>query len=576
MWTRHPECVVGDRNIVSRTALKIRQGWAACAGLACGCALALGTQASNAAEEQPKRPNILLIIGDDIGIDVTTGMYPGMIDSLARQYGPSGHNNPNYKLIQGHPASTPTLNALAQAGMRFTHAWAEPFCANTRSAILTGEYPVNTGVLDYTGWLPQFHYSFVRDLHDKGGYATAIFGKWHIAGLDGRGGQGGAYPGMKPKQAGFDLFQGNLNGGIETYWQYDYQVQDDTTPADKWRTEKAPTRSLPGVAPTTYAPVVKVADAINWITDQHSRNPEKPWFVWFAFNLSHITGRQDPNPMAVPNLDTLDATSIKEMKSCGGTFGSANVGNCTDKQLMRAMTNALDTMVGKLLQAVDSIDPDTFVIYLGDNGTWMFGKKREFIDNMFITRQGRGKGTSYEAGARVEFAIRGPGIRAGSVSDAPVSVVDLLPTIMGWARLQPPRRIPGLTEGTTVDMDGVSLAPILFKGAGQIRDPNADYLLAETTNPVKQNIREAAARDAQYKLLCDENAEVASCTFYDLKDDPIEEYPLPKPASCADYASGKLIPAAREWHFCRLRQVLATKSFLALPAKSLVAAQSRK
>lgn len=558
------------------TASKTKYDLVAFATLVFGSALMFAIQTADAAGSQPKRPNILLIIGDDIGIDVTTDMYPGLIDSLIRQYGPAGHNNPNYKLIQGHPASTPTLNALALAGMRFTHAWAQPFCANTRSAILTGEYPANTGVLDYTGWLPQFHYSFVRDLHDKGGYATAIFGKWHIAGLDGRGGQGSQYPGTKPKQAGFDLFQGNLNGGIETYWQYDYQVQDDTTPADKWRTEPAPMRSLPGVAPTTYAPVVKVADAINWITDQHKKNPDKPWFVWFAFNLSHITGRQNPNPMAVPNIDTLDDTSIREMKSCGGTFGSANVGSCTDKQLMRAMTNALDTMVGKLLQAVDSIDPDTYVIYLGDNGTWMFGQKREFIDNMFVTRQGRGKGTSYEAGARVEFAIRGPGIKAGSVSDAPISVVDLLPTIMGWAGLDSPRRVPGLTEGSTVEMDGVSLAPILFKGAKQTRDPNAGYLLAETTNPIKQNVREAAARNGQYKLLCDEKTDAASCTFYDLKDDPIEEYPLTKPASCDDYKSGKLTPAERAWHYCRLQEVLATKSFLGLPSKAFVAALSRK
>jgi arylsulfatase A-like enzyme len=541
-----------------------------------GATLALGAHLADAAAGNSQRPNILLIIGDDIGIDVTTGMYPGLIASLVKQYGPSGHNNPNYALIEGHPASTPTLNSLAQAGMRFTHAWAQPFCANTRSAILTGQYPVNTGVLDYTGWLPQFHYSFVRDLHDKGGYATAIFGKWHIAGLDGRGGQGAAYPGMKPKQAGFDLFQGNLNGGIQTYWEYDYHVQDDATPADKWRTEPAPTRSLTGVAPTTYAPVVKVADAIHWITDQHQKNPNKPWFVWFAFNLSHITGKQDPNPMAVPNIDTLDAASIQEMKSCGGTFGSANVGNCTDKQLMRAMTNSLDTLVSKLLQAVDSIDPNTYVVYLGDNGTWMFGKQREFIDNMFITRQGRGKGTSYEAGALVELAIRGPGIKAGSVSDAPISVVDLLPTIMGWAGLDSPRRVPGLTEGSTVDMDGVSLAPILYKGARQTRDPNTGYLLAETTNPIKENIREAAARNGQYKLICDEKTDAASCTFYDLKDDPIEEYPLPKPASCDDYKSGKLTPAARAWHYCRLQEVLATRSFLGLPGKSFAAALSRR
>jgi arylsulfatase A-like enzyme len=513
-----------------------------------------------------KKPNILLIIGDDIGFDVTTDMYPGIIDGLLKQYGPSGHNHPDYKLIQGHPADTPTLDAFAQAGMRFTHAWAQPFCANTRSSLLTGLFPTNTGVLDYTGWLPLYHYSFVKDLHDKAGYATAVFGKWHIAGLAAGAVRGTAgkpeYPGMKPKQAGFDLFEGNLNGGIQTYWQYDYQVQDDTTPADKWRTEPAPTRSLPGVAPTTYAPVVKVADAINWITVQHQKNPDKPWFVWFAFNLSHITGQQNPNPMAVPDKDVIDATAIQEMQSCGGNFGSANTGDCTDKQLMRAMTNAADTLIGKLLKTVDSLDPNTYVIYMGDNGTWMFGKRREFIDNMYITRIGRGKGTSTEAGSRVEFAIRGPGIKPGSVSDTPITTTDLAPTILELAGLTAPKMVPGLKEGTSVPMDGVTLTPILFKGARQIRDPDTGYLLAETTNPIKNNIREAGARNAQYKIICDENADASSCTFYDLLDDPIEEYPLPKPASCDAYRNGKLRPKDRDWNFCRLQEVIATRSFL--------------
>jgi arylsulfatase A-like enzyme len=518
----------------------------------------------SASGNKTKRPNILLIIGDDIGIDVTTDMYPGLIDGLLKQYGPQGHNHPDYRQIQGHPASTPTLNALAKEGMRFTQAWVQPFCSNTRSSILTGLYPAKTGVLDYTNWLNQSHHSFVRDLKEKGGYSTAIFGKWHMAGLNQLApGMTKLYPGMKPKEAGFDLFLGNLNGGVETYWEYEYQIQDANTPDDQWRTETAPTRSVPGVAPTTFAPVVKVADTLNWIKEQKKTNPDKPWFVWLAFNLSHITGKQVPNPMAVPNIDTLDEPSRKEMQACGGNFGSANVGNCSDKALMRAMTNTLDTLVGKLLKSVDSIDKNTYVIYLGDNGTWMFGPKREFIDNMYITRQGRGKGTSSEAGARVEFAIRGPGIKANSVSDVPISGVDLFPTILKMAGLEPPKVVPNRDGSGVVDLDGESLAPILFNGAKQLRDPNMGYLLAETTNPVKKNLREAGARNTNYKLICDENADTANCTFYNLKNDPLEEYPLPKPESCANYQTGKWTPANQEWHFCRLQEVIGQKSFLA-------------
>jgi len=520
------------------------------------------------AQTPPQRPNILLIISDDIGVDAASDMSPGLIEGLLQQYGPSGHNHPDYRLIQGRPASTPNLNALASDGMRFMQAWAQPFCANTRASILSGLYPVKTGVLDYTGYLTQNHRSFVRDLKEQGGYSTAAFGKWHIAGLvqAGAAATGTPYPGMKPKEAGFDVFRGNLNGAPPTYWQYAYHVQDESTPADQWRTEEAPVRSLPGIAPSTYTAVAKVADTVTWITEQEAKDPDKPWFVWLAFNLAHISENQRPNPMMVPNADTLDEPSRREMQACGGTFGSANVGNCTDKQLLRAMTNSMDTLIGKLLQSVDALDPNTYVIYMGDNGTWMFGANREFIDNMYITRVDRGKGTAFESGSRVDFVVRGPRVPAGSVSNAFISGSDLFPTILQLAGLDSPSVVPDRDGKGTVAIDGVSLMPVLFEGATRVRDPDTGYVLAETINPIKRNARQAGARNARYKVICDENTTAASCRFYDLQADPLEEYPLPKPASCASHANGSWQPAKQEWHFCQLQQVLAQKSFLAAPA----------
>jgi arylsulfatase A-like enzyme len=102
----------------------------------------------------------------------------------------------------------------------------------------------------------------------------------------------------------------------------------------------------------------------------------------------------------------------------------------------------MDTIIGKVLEFVDKQDPNTYIIYLGDNGTWMFGEKREFIDNMYITRQDRGKGTAYESGARVEMAIRGPRIKAGSKSEVPVHAVDLFSTILEMAGLDVPKMVP--------------------------------------------------------------------------------------------------------------------------------------
>jgi arylsulfatase A-like enzyme len=538
--------------VIHRTVIIILSGFALLAGLMVGC------------ERKSPPPNILLIISDDIGFDVTTNMYPGIIDDLVKQYGPSGRNHPEYKMIDGRPASTPTLNALAKGGMKFTQAWVNTFCSPTRTSIITGLYSVKTGVLDYMGYLSQNHHSFVRDLKETGGYSTAAFGKWHIAGL-------GVYPGMKPKEAGFDLFLGNLHGGVQTYYEWDYHIQDSTDPPDQYRTEKAPVRSLPGIAPTTFAPVVKTADAIKWITEQETKNPDKPWFVWFAFNLSHITGRQRPNPMVIPNADTMDEVSRKEMEGCmgpDGEFGSANVGSCSSEALMRAMTNTMDTMTGRLIKTVDKLDSNTYIIYIGDNGTWMFGEKREFIDNMYITRRGRSKGTAYESGVRVSMAVRGPGIQAGSQSDEWVNGVDLFSTILELAGLDVPETVPNRTGDGTVTLDSVSLTPILFKDATGLRDPNEGYMLAETINPVstvKPNLKQVGARNATYKLICNENPETENCVFYNLVDDPLEEYPLDKPDSCANYKNGTWTPADSEWHFCRLQEVIAKESFLGQP-----------
>ena len=501
-------------------------------------------------------PNILLVIMDDIGMDASSQMHPGLIEELTAQYGPQGHNHLLYRRIAGRPASTPTLNTLAQQGITFAQTWVQPYCSPTRASILTGLYAAKTQVLDYTSPLSQTHKTVARILKDEAGYSTAIFGKWHVAGL-------GSYPGMKPKEAGFDLFLGNLNGAIDSYWSYDYQIQDETTPANQWRTETAPTRSLPGIAPTTYGPVVKAADTIGWIRAQESANPKKPWLAWLAFNLAHITAG---SRTIVPNYDTLDESTRNEMLACGGSFGTSAIGSCSAPALNRAMTNSLDTVLGKVIEAVDAIDPFTYVIVLGDNGTPMYGQTAlNFIDNMYITRAGRGKGTVYESGVRVSLAIRGPGIAAGSKNASIIHGVDLFATILDLAGVPVPASVPNSSGDGFVALDSVSLAPTLFSGAARMRDPNYGFVMSETINPLANYARLAAAKNAIYKILCTENTQTANCTFYDLIDDPLEEYPLQKPANCLNFGNGTWTPEDRMWHFCRLQNVLSTQSFLSGP-----------
>jgi len=515
-------------------------------------------QQGNAAPN--RRPNILLIIMDDVGMDVTTDMYPGLIDDLTKKYGPGGLNHPGYRAINGSPASTPNLDRLAEQGMVFANTWAQPFCSPTRASILTGLFAVKANVLTYADPLAQTYTSFVQKLKDDGGYSTAIFGKWHLAGLPSATSN---YLGMKPKEAGFDLFKGNMHAAIKTYFDWDYMVQDADTPANQWRTGSPPTKSLPGIAPTTFSPVVQVADTLEWITARKTSTPDKPWFAWMAFNLSHATTQAQPSSMVVPNADTLDARSLTEMKKCGGTFGSANVGSCTGESLMRAMTNSLDTIVGKLLDKVDSLDPNTYIIVLGDNGTPMYGRpNQDYIDNMYITKKGRGKGTAYESGARVSLAIRGPRIPASSRNGEYVHVADLFSTILSIAGLKAPEKVPNRDNSGLQSVDSVSLAPILFDKAATVRDPNQGYLLTESLNLMTNSTRQVGARNATYKVVCTEKVNASACEFFNLITDPLEEYPLPKPDSCTNYTNGTWKPADVRWHYCRLTDVVATQSFL--------------
>jgi arylsulfatase A-like enzyme len=177
-------------------------------------------------------PNILLIISDDIGLDVMSNVYPGLIDDLTKRYGSSGLNHPESRAINGRPASTPNLSQLARQGIAFTNAWAQPFCSPTRASILTGLFAYKANVLTYADPLAQSYTSFVKKLKDEAGYSTGIFGKWHLAGLPTASVN---YPGMKPKEAGFEIFKGNMHAAIKTYWDYEYQIQDANTPAGQWR-----------------------------------------------------------------------------------------------------------------------------------------------------------------------------------------------------------------------------------------------------------------------------------------------------------------------------------------------------
>jgi hypothetical protein len=119
--------------------------------------------------------------------------------------------------------------------------------------------------------------------------------------------------------------------------------------------------------------------------------------------------------------------------------------------------------------------------------------------------------------------------------------------------------VPNGDGSGTLALDGVSLAPILKGKARTVRDPDQGYLLTQSLNIMTDGTRQVGARNATYKVICSEKVEPASCEFYDLANDPLEEYPLDKPASC----DGNWTRANRQWHYCRLANLIRTESFFA-------------
>ena len=183
---------------------------------------------------QEQKPNILLIIADDMGVDVTNGFQ-------------SNNRMP----------STPTLDSLRAQGLIFPNTWAAPMCTPTRAAIMSGKYGIKTGVMKAPGNLDLEHKSLFRNISEtsNGQYAGAVIGKWHISmPVD--------YD--HPAQHGIDHYEGVFTSGVTDYYSWDKIVNGEQSESQN------------------YATTEFTDSAINWITDQQS-----PWFLWLAHVAPH-------------------------------------------------------------------------------------------------------------------------------------------------------------------------------------------------------------------------------------------------------------------------------------------------
>ena len=190
---------------------------------------------------QPSPPNILLIIADDLGVDVTNGYHsPGL--------------SPN----------TPTLDSLMASGLTFNNVWSTPMCTPTRAAIMSGKYGIKTGVLSAPGNLDISHVSLLRavDSTTQGQYADAVIGKWHISQPTNPN---------HPNLHGADYFMGVIGAAVGDYYTWD-KTEDGVSSIEN-----------------SYVTEAFTNTTINWITQQ-----TQPWLTWLAHVAPHSPNHVPP------------------------------------------------------------------------------------------------------------------------------------------------------------------------------------------------------------------------------------------------------------------------------------------
>lgn len=470
--------------------------------------LALVTPGSALAK---KRPNILFVIMDDVGID------------QMRTFGYTADNQPRM----------PNIDAVAESGVRFRNAWAMPECSPSRVSIFTGRYPLRTGVMTAfintdlaNSQMSPFETALPKVLA-KGGYTSALIGKYHLAGPYN-------YPSgnLAPRDAGFDYFFGTLDGaprpldttagGVAADGTYTCGYVNDArfgacrqpdgscseigTPVDlpgpnPGRTcleqggilvpEKTCAESadadpafdnyngyyvapliiiedgnlteVPATDPRSreYLTIQQTDAAIAWIAQ--ARAAGTPWMATVSYSAAHVPVQQVPTSIAPeqpPGTGDLDCTQ-----------------SIATRVLQNHMTEGLDTEVGRLLTTLGlatrnqdgtlSYDPtatDTMIVIVGDNGTYGLSVKAPFDPT-------RAKGFAYQTGVWVPLIAAGPLVNAknvGTEEDAMVNAVDLYRLFAEVAGVKLDKVVP-----RSHTLDAQSMMPYLKKtNRAEIRDTN--------------------------------------------------------------------------------------------------------
>jgi arylsulfatase A len=343
-----------------------------------------------------ERPNVVIIFADDLG------------------YGDLG-------CYGSATIRTPRLDRMAAEGMRFTDFYsAAEVCTPSRAALLTGRYPIRSGMCgnrrvlfpNSKGGLPPQEVTIAEALKASG-YATRHIGKWHL----------GIHEGSRPLDQGFDHSFG-------LPYSNDMDARADlprgatgspTPPHDGWNVALLRDgKVVEQPADQTTLTRRYTEDAVQFIRD----HKQKPFFLYMAHTFPHV-------PMF--------ASPAFKGKSRAGIYGDA--------------VEELDWSVGQVLDALrnEGIDKNTLVFFTSDNGPWLImgdqgGSAGPLRD---------GKGSTWEGGMRVPGIAWMPGRIKPAVTNELASAMDLFPTALALAGAETP---------ADIKIDGADLSSLLLEG----------------------------------------------------------------------------------------------------------------
>jgi arylsulfatase A-like enzyme len=330
-----------------------------------------GGMISFGAEKKESKPNIVLILADDLGYG-DLGCYGSQV------------------------IKTPNLDALAQGGMRFTDFHSNgAMCSPTRAALLIGRYQQRAGIesvlsakSNYDAGMAPQEVTFAEVLKSAG-YATACFGKWHL----------GYRPPFNPVRQGFDSYRGFVAGGSDYFSHVDRSGR-----ADWWEDDEL-------VPEEGYTTELLTEHAVHFI----EQNKNEPFCVYVPYQAVHF-------PFQGPN-DQAD-------RVVGGNYWSkAKYGRRYDdvadrKLAYKEMVESLDAGVGRIVKKLKELglEKKTLVFFTSDNGAY-----RWVGSNLPCRGQ---KGDLWEGGHRVPTIAYWPGkIKPGRVTGQTAMTMDLLPTM---------------------------------------------------------------------------------------------------------------------------------------------------